>query len=114
GTSGGNFGFVTEQLDELLFLDEATVSRGTLDPSRSHHSVSRITLHQVLSAGLDTILHYGKEFERYEHNPDGTVTCFFADGTTATADLLVAADGANSRVRRQFLPHAGRVDTRIR
>src|SRR5439155_11324756 len=51
---------------------------------------------------------------RYEHNPDGTVTCFFADGTTATADLLVAADGANSRVRRQFLPHAGRVDTRIR
>src|SRR5256885_5511239 len=34
GTSGGNFGFVTEQLDELLFLDEETVSRGTLDPSR--------------------------------------------------------------------------------
>jgi 2-polyprenyl-6-methoxyphenol hydroxylase-like FAD-dependent oxidoreductase len=114
GTSGNTFGFVTEQLKELMFLEEQTFHSAEPDPASSHHSVSRITLHQVLSSGLDGVLHYGKEFERYERNPDGTVTCFFADGSTATADVLVAADGANSRVRKQFLPAAERVDTGIR
>ena len=49
----------------------------------AHHSVSRITLHQVLSAGLDGVLHHGKEFERYSRADDGTVTLHFVDGTTA-------------------------------
>src|SRR5439155_25607012 len=84
------------------------------EPQRAHYSVSRITLHQVLSSGLSGILHYGKEFERYEHNADGTVTCFFADGSSAVANVVVGADGASSRVRRQLLPHAERVDTGIR
>lgn len=112
GVSAGSFGFVTERLDELLVLgDQAKAPAG--DPASSHHSVSRITLHQVLSAGLEDVLHLGKEFERYERAEDGTITCHFADGSTATADVLVAADGANSRVRAQYLPHAERVDTGV-
>ena len=35
------------------------------------------------------------------------------DGTTAEADVLVAADGVNSRVRQQYLPHAEPVDTGV-
>ena len=38
---------------------------------------------------------------------------FFADGTTADADLLVGADGAKYRVRGQLLPHARRLDTGV-
>src|SRR6185312_8737001 len=38
----------------------------------------------------------------------------FEDGTSAVADVLVAADGAGSRVRRQYLPQARMEDTLIR
>lgn len=114
GTSGGAFGFVTEQLDELMLIEDEVTSGEDRDPANAHHSVSRITLHQVLSGGLDGVLHYDKDFERYERNADGTVTCFFADGSTDVADVLVAADGANSRVRAQYLPHAERADTGIK
>jgi 2-polyprenyl-6-methoxyphenol hydroxylase-like FAD-dependent oxidoreductase len=34
------------------------------------------------------------------------VTAVFADGSRATGDLLIAADGFRSTVREQFLPHA--------
>jgi 2-polyprenyl-6-methoxyphenol hydroxylase-like FAD-dependent oxidoreductase len=114
GSAGGAFGFVNEQLKELLLIEDDVTSGTERDPTRSHHSVSRITLHQVLSAGLGDVLHLDKEFERYEHAADGSITCYFAGGTTATADVLVAADGANSRVRRQYLPSAQRTDTGIR
>jgi salicylate hydroxylase len=114
GSPGAAFAFVTEQMKELLLVEEELTSGPERDPTRSHHSVSRITLHQVLSVGLDDVLHLDKEFERYERAADGTITCHFTDGTTATADVLVGADGANSRVRRQYLPEAQRIDTGIR
>ncbi|MDQ3790463.1 MAG: FAD-dependent monooxygenase [Actinomycetota bacterium] len=114
GSPGGAFRFVNEQLKELLLIEDEVTSGTDRDPARSHHSVSRITLHQVLSAGLADVLHLDKEFERYERADDGTITCHFADGTTATADVLVGADGANSRVCRQYLPAARRIDTGIR
>ncbi len=71
------------------------------DPTRAHHSVNRITLHQVLSSGLADILHYDREFVRYERIADGTIRCFFTDGSSADADVLVGADGGASRVRQQ-------------
>lgn len=74
-------------------------------------SVSRMTLRQVLLTGLDDIVRFGKEFIGYEHTEDGRVTARFADGTSATGDLLVGAEGANSPVRKQYLPHASTVET---
>jgi len=114
GSPGGAFTFVNEQLKELLLIDDDVTTDTERDPTQSHHSVSRVTLHQLLSAGLDDVLHLGKEFERYERATDGTVTCHFTDGTTTTVDVLVGADGANSRIRRQYLPAAQRIDTGIR
>ena len=87
--------------------------RDDSDDVNSERSVSRSTLRQVLFTGMDDVVHYGKVFTRYEQNPDGTVTAFFADGTAATGDVLVAADGTRSAVRQQFLPHATISDTGV-
>ncbi|MGE0744428.1 MAG: hypothetical protein AB7K86_04235 [Rhodospirillales bacterium] len=45
----------------------------------------------------------GMTLERVEQDAD-SVTAVFADGSRATGDVLVAADGVYSTVRRQFLP----------
>ncbi|MGH3766483.1 MAG: FAD-dependent oxidoreductase [Pseudonocardiaceae bacterium] len=102
----GGMGFLTEQLRQLVVIaDESTA-----DPAQSSHAVDRITLRQLLLSGLDGSVHFGKTFTHYEQH-GSKVTAFFDDGSSATGDLLVGADGANSAVRRQFLPHAERVAT---
>jgi 2-polyprenyl-6-methoxyphenol hydroxylase-like FAD-dependent oxidoreductase len=77
-------------------------------------AIDRLTLRQILLAGLDDGVHFGKEFTRYEQRPDGTVHAYFADGTEAVGDVLVAADGVGSRIREQFLPQAELIDTGVR
>jgi 2-polyprenyl-6-methoxyphenol hydroxylase-like FAD-dependent oxidoreductase len=121
---GGGFGFTTERLSDLLRLrsDEfippsrasrsqaSSLSNGAED---GHYGVSRISLREVLLSGLDDIVRLGKTFEYYETAADGRVTAHFTDGSVASADVLIGADGANSRVRGQLLPHAERIDTGI-
>jgi 2-polyprenyl-6-methoxyphenol hydroxylase-like FAD-dependent oxidoreductase len=55
---------------------------------------------------LEDQVHFGKEFTRYDQQTDGTVTALFADGSSASGQVLVAADGAHSPVRAQYLPQA--------
>ena len=106
--------FVTERMKVLLSLDELnTLKHSGGDGVAQHRSVSRITLRQVLLSGLDDVVHFGKTFVRYEELPAGRIRAHFEDGTTAEGDVLVAADGGGSRVRRQYLPHAERVDTGV-
>jgi salicylate hydroxylase len=109
GKSPTAFRFVTHRMEELLRVDVSNNGDGDRD-----YSASRIALRQILLAGLDDVVHFDKAFTRYEESPDGRVTAFFEDGTAATGDVLIGADGGNSRVRRQLLPHAERVDTGIR
>jgi salicylate hydroxylase len=108
----GGFGFATERMRDLLRFrgDEITPAGG---PADRHYGVSRISLREVLLSGLDDLVRLGRTFTRYETTADGRVTAHFADGTTATADVLIGADGANSRVRHQLLPHAERIDTGV-
>jgi len=106
--------FVTEQMKVLLALDGRNAPpRFRGESVAQHRSVSRITLRQVLLSGLEDSVHFGKTFVRYEESPLGRVVAHFEDGSTAQGDVLVAADGGGSRVRRQLLPHAERIDTGI-
>ncbi|MFD0888686.1 FAD-dependent oxidoreductase, partial [Streptosporangium algeriense] len=107
--SGRDFGFLTERLGPLMVLE---TPRGP-DPLGNHHSISRVTLRELLLTGLSDVVRFDRTYERYTREPDGTVTLHFADGSVENADVVVAADGGNSRVRRQYLPHARRIDTGI-
>jgi 2-polyprenyl-6-methoxyphenol hydroxylase-like FAD-dependent oxidoreductase len=75
------------------------------DPVLHRRAVRRQALHRSLIMGLDDDIEWDKTFERYAHQPDGRVRVEFADGSHTIGDLLVGADGSNSRVRRQYLPH---------
>jgi len=76
-------------------------------------AVDRLTLRQVLLAGLDNIVHFDKAFARYEKENE-QIRVYFTDGTSTLGDILVAADGVGSRVRQQYLPQAEVADTGIR
>ncbi|MFC4907242.1 FAD-dependent oxidoreductase [Actinomadura gamaensis] len=65
-------------------------------------SISRRQIVDLLSDGLpDGLVRYGMPCVRVEQDAE-SVTAFFEDGTSATGDLLVGADGVHSVVRRQL------------
>jgi 2-polyprenyl-6-methoxyphenol hydroxylase-like FAD-dependent oxidoreductase len=99
----------TEKYKELLVADIPQAR----NPAHRENSVSRIAMRTALLNGLEDVVRFDKVFTHYSHNDDGTVTAFFADGTSETGDVLVGADGAQSKVRKQRLPHAKVVDTGI-
>jgi len=102
--------FLDHQLNELLHIDLPHVDREAEDAERP---VSRAALRRILLQGLDHIVRFGRKFESFADGPGGTVIAHFADGSAAEGNLLVGADGANSHVRAQLLPHAQRIDTGI-
>ncbi len=79
----------------------------------SHVNVNRATLRQILFTGLEDIVHFGKRLSQYDSDETG-VTMTFDDGTQATGDLLVGADGIRSAVRTQRVPQADIQDTGVR
>jgi 2-polyprenyl-6-methoxyphenol hydroxylase-like FAD-dependent oxidoreductase len=97
-----HFNMLTEKKSEVLSLE---VPPGT-DPISSEKSVNRSTLRQVMLTGLDDVVAFDRTFTSYRIGDDGRVTAHFSDGSSATGDVLVGADGTSSRVRRQRLPDA--------
>ncbi|WP_331744507.1 NAD(P)/FAD-dependent oxidoreductase [Kitasatospora sp. NBC_01300] len=86
---------------------------GAAHPYRSY-AFNRPTLRQILLSGLTDTVRHGAELLSWEREQDGTVTARFADGRSASADLLVGADGVGSAIRRQLLPHARVEDAGLR
>ena len=75
-------------------------------PLDTFFGVNRLTLREILLADLEGIVHFDKTFERLEQLDNDQVRAHFADGTSATGDLLVGADGTNSAVRAIVAPDA--------
>jgi 2-polyprenyl-6-methoxyphenol hydroxylase-like FAD-dependent oxidoreductase len=70
--------------------------------------VDRGALHRVLRDRAERAgvrIHDAKKLIRVDERPDG-VTAHFADGTNASADVLIGADGVHSTVRRLIDPGA--------
>ena len=82
------------------------------DPA-SHQAVNRRTLRQVLLGGLEEVVHFDHALTSFTQDAGG-VQVRLANGRTLEGDLLVAADGAQSAIRRQLLPHAAIMDTGMR
>jgi 2-polyprenyl-6-methoxyphenol hydroxylase-like FAD-dependent oxidoreductase len=93
----------------------AALAEGLAAAERARRSTTsdRGTLRQILLAGLDGLVEWGRVVTGVTENPDGVVV-WFADGSSATGDVLVAADGVNSVIRAQVLPHATLADTGLR
>jgi 2-polyprenyl-6-methoxyphenol hydroxylase-like FAD-dependent oxidoreductase len=110
---GAGFGFYDRRLRRLALIEPEMLAPAPGDPVGRHRSVSRIRLREVLLRGLGEALHEGREFVRYQRTGNGRVHAHFADGSSAVGDLLVGADGSNSRVRQQYLPELRRLDTGV-
>ncbi|MDR6666816.1 NAD(P)/FAD-dependent oxidoreductase [Rhizobium sp. 1399] len=104
------FNMLTEQLGEVLSFDIDDQGPNALDGEKN---VIRKTLRRVLLRGLEDDVFFGKAFEGYTSSADGSVTACFQDGSLATGDVLVGADGTSSTVRNQRLPEARLEDTGI-
>ena len=72
-------------------------------PRAWHSSAWSIIYRPLRNAFPSALYHGGKTIERVEQDGDA-VTAIFSDGTRERGDLLVAADGVFSTVRRQYLP----------
>jgi len=82
---------------------------GVLPDGTPTQTVKRADLHRVLLEGAEREgipFSYGARLAGAEARADGTVVARFEDGSEATADVLVGADGVHSRVRRIVDPEA--------
>ncbi|KAJ7644892.1 hypothetical protein FB45DRAFT_898914 [Roridomyces roridus] len=69
----------------------------------------RPTLLEILQSKIsdDCKIHTSKRLEGYDTLENGVVNLIFSDGSTATADILVAADGVHSSTRASLFKTLG-------
>ncbi|NUP49228.1 MAG: FAD-dependent monooxygenase [Catenulispora sp.] len=84
---------------------ETTAVRDPLDPAALSTSVNRQTFREILAARLedDRAIGFGHTCVGFSQTDD-SVEVHFANGAATTADVLVAADGVGSAIRRRYLP----------
>ena len=99
---------VQPQAEHLRVMDKAGtvfIDRGPADGESFRPEIDRTLLRDLLLASLPAgTVAWGHKLVSTER-PGGSVTTLtFADGSAASADLLIGADGAWSRVRPLLSP----------
>lgn len=82
---------------------------GTLPDGTMTHTITRADLYRVLyeeAVRRRIPVEHGKRLADAARSSRGTITARFEDGTTATGDVLIGADGIHSRTRRIIDPAA--------
>ena len=102
--------FFDHKLRRLLFVEVPNTEQ---TDSYAARPISRVALRQILAECLEDTVTFGKTFQSFEQTQGGPIVARFEDGSSAEGDVLVGADGAASRVRRQLLPDAQRMETGI-
>jgi len=117
GDAGTLTRFYDEQLNVLAVHDDSQSADGSRRSVGGRRSIGRIELRKILLHGLtrethgvEDVVRWGKKFIGYEHTNDNRVRAHYEDGSHAVGDLLIGADGSNSRVRGQYLPDLRRID----
>ncbi|KFX99556.1 hypothetical protein O988_03791 [Pseudogymnoascus sp. VKM F-3808] len=95
---GGKVAFFKENGDKMLTWESY--------PTKDQFPVSSWQLRKALVHQIECIIKVGNTFERYELLPKRRARVYFSDETTDECDLLVGADGWNSTVRKQLIPHS--------
>ena len=80
------------------------LSDGTKSQTVKRAALYRAFIDAVTKAGIP--VHFAKHLVRTESLPDGRVVAHFADGSEATADLVIGCDGLRSAVRSTIDPTA--------
>jgi 2-polyprenyl-6-methoxyphenol hydroxylase-like FAD-dependent oxidoreductase len=71
----------------------------------------RMRMRELLLSGIEEHVHFDRRITGYKEREDGRICALFADGSTTLSDVLIAADGAYSKLREQRFPGTGPVDT---
>jgi 2-polyprenyl-6-methoxyphenol hydroxylase-like FAD-dependent oxidoreductase len=93
----------------LLFDEQLTLLSSDLPGPEESRAFDRQVLRQILLGDLGDRVSFEKRLKSFTEDEE-TVTAFFADGTKATGDVLVGAEGGNSVVRRRVVPEVRLVD----
>ncbi|MFM2269038.1 MAG: hypothetical protein RL757_2479 [Bacteroidota bacterium] len=94
------FGLADHRARLLTVTDMATIHEKYGEATVAIH---RGSLQQILvNKLLPDSLKLAKKFQKFEILEDQTIKTTFEDGSTSTANLLIASDGIRSRVRQQL------------
>lgn len=96
GAPGGFFRFLRGDLREIYGMDFTPKAGATA--KYLGRQIDRAVLREILFTGLEESASFGKVCTKVEVSADRSVV-HCADGTSATADVVVGADGASSALR---------------
>jgi hypothetical protein len=116
-TLAGTLSFFRDTGLQLLAERNVAGVSGVAAEEIERCDIGRVELRDILFDGLNdhdaARFHWNKTFTSLSRLPNWQIRVRCADNTFADGDILIGADGAQSSVRKQYLPHIQRSDLGI-